>query len=77
MGEEEGLMGAMRGKVPDAGVGRGEAGEADESDESETDSERRRPSMGMGSECGTFFSLEGMENNILDWSTTEMKGERV
>ncbi len=62
MGEVDGLMGAMRGKVPVTGVWRGDAGEfepeSDDESEPEPDSERRRPPMGMGSECGTLlFSL--------------------
>lgn len=62
MGEVDGLKGAMRGKVPEAGVGYGDGGESDaESEEPESDSEpeRRRPSeMGMGSEWVKFFSSE-------------------
>lgn len=62
MGEVDGLKGAMRGKVPDAGVGYGDGGELEpESEEPESDSEpeRRRPSaMGMGREWVKFFSSE-------------------
>lgn len=61
MGEVPGVIGAMRGRVPDAGVCRGEAGETDpeseDDDPSETEPERRRPPMGMGSERGAEFSL--------------------
>lgn len=63
MGEVEGLKGAMRGKVPDAGVGKGDGGEVDPSEEPESDSEpeRRRPSpIGMGREWVKFFSSEDM-----------------
>lgn len=51
-------MGAMRGKAPDVGDCRGEAGEVDpESEEelSETEPERRREPMGMGRERGRLL----------------------
>ncbi len=68
MGEVDGLNGAMRGKVPDAGVGNGDGGVVDpESEEPESDSEpeRRRPSaMGMGSEWVKFFSSEDIVQNV-------------
>ena len=64
MGEVDGLMGAMRGKVPVMGVWRGDAGEfepeSEDESEPETDSERRRPSMGIGSECGALLFSMGM-----------------
>ena len=68
MGEDDGEMGAMRGKAPEMGDCRGDTGEVDPESEEESDmvdSERRRLSIGIGSECGMFFSLEGMVNNIL------------
>ena len=57
-------MGAMRGKVPVMGVWRGDAGEfepeSEDESEPETDSERRRPSMGIGSEWGALLFSMGM-----------------
>ena len=64
----DGLIGATRGRAPEAGVWTGDAGETDpESEELESESEPERLRawpIGMGSERGSLLSLEDIVKSV-------------